>query len=758
MPRRRGAAAARHLNRVPSAQKPQKIESRAIVSSTSPPARPAAGEASPFYIESAPFQERRPRALKQGCTFAVFDPRGDIAGTARSPEGIYHHDTRYLSRLELRLNDAPLLLLSSNVQEDNVVLSVDLTNPDLFRNGRIAVRGEMIHVNRRKYIWQNCCYERLLIHNFDLVAHDLTLSVGFAADFADMFEVRGQRRPERGRLSIERCSSSIVALRYVGLDRVERVTTLDFEPAPTRLDSVGASFSMTLEPGEAMRSVLRVACDENGGEGGLGRGFYSTLRTARRSMRTTSGRAASLDSSNSLFNELARRSVADLYMLITETEYGPYPFAGIPWFSTAFGRDGIITALFSLWVDPLIAKGVLNFLAATQARELDPERDAEPGKILHEMRDGEMARLGEVPFSRYYGSVDATPLFVMLMGEYFRRTGDLETVRALWPNVEAALRWCDSYGDPDGDGFVEYHRRNANGLVNQGWKDSQDSIFHADGRLAEGPVALCEVQGYVYAAKRHAAAMAQALGRPRAAVELSRQAEALREHFESVFWCEELSTYALALDGAKRPCRVVASNAGHALLTGIADPDRARRVAETLLGVACFSGWGVRTLAVSAVRYNPMSYHNGSVWPHDNALIAMGLNRYGFKTEVLKIFKGLFDAAAYMDLRRLPELFCGFPWRKLNAPTLYPVACIPQAWASATVLALVGASLGLEFADGAGEVRLDHPAMPDFIDTLNVRGLQGSRGVADLLLERHGAEVAVTLARREGEVPIVVSR
>ena len=687
----------------------------------------------------------------------MFDPRGNILAADGNPDGIYHRDTRFLSRLELRLNDAPLLLLSSNVQEDNVVLVVDLANPGLSRAGRIALRGELIHVNRRKYIWQNCCYERLLVHNFDVVPHDLTLSIGFAADFADLFEVRGQKRPRRGRLSIERRSDATVALRYLGLDRVERVTTLTFEPAPSRLDGAEATFELALGPGEAMRSVLQIACTESGPDHDLGRRFYSSLRMARRAMRDASGRAASFDSSNSQFNELARRSVADLYMLVTGTEYGPYPFAGIPWFSTAFGRDGIITALFALSIDPSIAKGVLNFLAATQAAEVDPERDAEPGKILHEMRDGEMARLGEVPFSRYYGSVDATPLFVMLMGEYFQRTGDLETVRALWPNVEAALRWCDTYGDPDGDGFVEYHRRNANGLVNQGWKDSQDAIFHENGRLAEGPIALCEVQGYVYAAKQHAAALAAVLGRPEAAVELARQARTLRDQFEDVFWCEELSTYALALDGAKDPCRVVASNAGHALLTGIAAPDRARRVAETLFGMACFSGWGVRTVAVSAARYNPMSYHNGSVWPHDNALIALGLARYGLKSEVLRIFKGLFEAAAYMDLRRLPELFCGFPWRKLNAPTLYPVACIPQAWASATVFALVQASLGLEFDRAAG-IRLDRPMLPDFLDELQLRGLRAGNGVADVRLRRYGDDVAVTVDRRRGEVPIVVAR
>jgi glycogen debranching enzyme len=542
------------------------------------------------------------------------------------------------------------------------------------------------------------------------------------------------------------------------LDGVERVTTLTFEPAPTRLDNAGATFELALKPGEAARAVVQIACEEVATDPDPARGFYRGLRSARRAMRSSSGRAAALESSNSLFNEMARRAVADLYMLVTDTAFGAYPFAGIPWFSTVFGRDGIITALFALWLDPTIAKGVLSFLAAHQATETDPVHDAEPGKILHEMRDGEMARLGEVPFSRYYGSVDATPLFVMLTGEYFARTGDLATARALWPSIEAALRWCDTYGDADGDGFVEYYRKTGDGLVNQGWKDSHDAIFHSDGRLAEGPIALCEVQGYVYAAKQHAAKLAAALGHDARASQLEREAEVLREKFENAFWCEELSSYALALDGAKQPCRVVASNAGHALLTGIAAPDRARHVADTLLGISCFSGWGVRTVAVSAARYNPMSYHNGSVWPHDNALIALGLARYGFKSEALKIFRGMFDAAGYMELRRLPELFCGFPWRQLNAPTLYPVACNPQAWAAASVFALVQASLGLSFADGADQIRFDRPMLPRFLDELQLRGLQTRGGSVDLALRRHERDVALNVTRRDGKVPIVVSR
>jgi glycogen debranching enzyme len=695
------------------------------------------------------------RTLKHGHTFAVFDRRGDIVASLGGSDGLYHHDTRYLSRLELRLNGAPLLLLSSNVQEDNAVLRVDLANPGIPSCG---LRGELLHVSRLKFIWNAACYERILVRNFDLRSHLVTLGIEFAADFADLFEVRGEQRTRRGTVSVERRSGSAVAMRYLGLDGVERVTSLAFEPTPTRLDLAGAIYDLSLGPNQGARLVMRVACDPRGPDDAVARRFYTSLRVARRALKESSGRAASIDSSNSLFNEMARRSVADLYMLITDTEYGPYPFAGIPWFVTPFGRDGLLTALFTLWLDPTIARGVLRFLAATQATAVDPARDAAPGKILHEMRYGEMARLGEVPFARYYGSVDATPLFIVLAGEYFRRTADLETVRALWPHIEAALRWIDVYGDADADGFIEYHRQNATGLVNQGWKDSYDAIFHEDGGMAEGPIALCEVQGYVYAAKRDAATLASALGRPEIAESLSQQARELREKFEAAFWLEDLSTYALALDGAKRPCRVVVSNAGHVLFAEIADPARARRVAATLLGGACFSGWGVRTAAVSAARYNPMSYHNGSVWPHDNALIALGFARYGLKAEVLKIFQGLFEAAGYMDLRRLPELFCGFPWRRLNAPTLYPVACIPQAWASASIFALIQASLGIGFDQRTGEIRFDKPVLPEFLEQLQLRQLKTQRGWADVILRRHDRDVALNITRRQGDVPIVVLR
>ncbi len=709
---------------------------------------------------SSNLQERRTRTLKHGDTFAVFDQRGDIGGEMGNSEGLYHRDTRILSQFQLLLEEARPLLLSSMTQDDNAVFSADLSNPDLLIDGKIALRREQIHLQRIKFVWEGTCYERLLVRNFSDAPLQLRLSLRFAADFADLFEVRGERRTAHGTASAAQPTGTEVRLSYRGLDDIERVTRLNFDPAPKTLSIGRAGYELVLKPRETRRIFLRYGVPEPSGDDRIeawnGRVFYRQMRAARHALRQSSARAASVDSSNSVFNEIVRRSVSDLYMLITDTPQGHYPYAGTPWFSTPFGRDGIITALMTLWVDPSIAKGVLGFLAATQATAVEPERDAEPGKILHEMRHGEMANLREVPFGRYYGSVDSTPLFVLLLGEYFVRTGDLETVRALWPNAKAALRWIDTYGDHDGDGFVEYYRQTKEGLANQGWKDSHDAIFHSDGRTAEGPIALCEVQAYVYGAKRHGALLAGALGHHSDAATLQAQAVGLRRQFEEKFWVEELSTYALALDGAKQPCRVVSSNAGQVLLTGIASPDRAQRVTETLLGTDLFSGWGIRTVALSAARYNPMSYHNGSVWPHDNGLIAMGMSRYGQKQAAARVFSALFDAASYMDLRRLPELFCGFVRRERNAPTQYPVACSPQAWASATTLCLMQATLGLELFDGSHEVAFYRPVLPDFLDHVHLRNLRLSGGSVDVLLHRHGDGVAATVTRRDGDVVVVV--
>ena len=712
--------------------------------------------ASEFYIPAVgSLTDRRTRTIKHADTFAVFDDHGDILYAKGRPDGLFHQDTRYVSRLELLIDGQRPLLLSTTIEDRTAVLSSDMCNPDLYRDGEHILR-ETLHLARAKFLWNGACYERLVIRNYSDQPVQATLTVRFGADFADLFEARGQKRPQRGTIEPPQVGKDRATLAYVGLDGKRRATLFQFDPPPARLTSFEASYDLSLAPKEWMPlfSTISVAGMKPEREGTRA-GFFVALRAKFRDHRTMFAPVARIKSSNTVFNETLRRSGSDLAMLTTRTPEGVYPYAGIPWFSTAFGRDGIITALLIVSFAPDVAAGVLRCLAATQAHEEDPVADAEPGKILHETRGGEMAMLGEVPFRRYYGSVDSTPLFVMLAGAYYDRTGDVALITDLWPNIEAALGWIDRYGDRDGDGFVEYGRRNQAGLVNQGWKDSYDSVFHADGAMAEGPIALVEVQGYVYAAKRVAAGLARRLGHAGRAAALDGQAETLRSRFEEAYWSEEIGTYALALDRDKRQCRVRTSNAGHALFSGIAATDRAERVAATLMDAMSFSGWGIRTLATSEPRYNPMSYHNGSIWPHDNALVAMGLARYGHAEAAARVFQGLFDAAADTDLRRLPELFCGFPRRRSRSPVSYPVACSPQAWASATLPGLLSATIGLRFVPQRNEIRFERPVLPAFLEEVELRGLKVGNCEADVLLRRYAIDVGVTVLRRSGPVNVV---
>ena len=697
------------------------------------------------------------RTLKHGDTFGMFDEFGDVLEVPHSPYGLFHHDTRFLSRLLLTVEGHRPLMLSSTVQTDNVTLDVDLTNPDIFTGGELLLSKDTFHVARAKFLWQASCYELFTIASYAERARRLRLALEFDADFADLFEIRGYRRTRRGAVRTELRGPAEVAFVYESLDGLPRSTRICFSTEPKVLQPGKAEFELELDARGRRALGVTVHC-----EAGPQRPpqqqqrFFTALRLAR---RTASGARASLpaiESSNDVFNSVMSRSSADLAMLMTETPHGPYPYAGVPWFSTAFGRDGIITALEMLWFDPAIARGVLRFLAAHQAREENASADMEPGKILHEVRECELARLGEVPFGRYYGSVDSTPLFVALAGQYWQRTRDRATLEALWPAVRAALGWIARYGDRNGDGFVKYGRRRDSGLRNQGWKDSDDAVFHADGRLAEAPIALCEVQGYTYLAYREAALMAFDLNEKAFSQELEEEAERLQSRFEAAFWCEDLGTYALALDGDGAPCKVRSSNAGQVLFTGIARPERAARVAQDLLGPHFFSGWGIRTLGARERRFNPTSYHNGSVWPHDNALIALGLSLYGHSAGALAVTSALFDAAAHMHLRRLPELFCGFDRRRGKAPTLYPVACAPQAWAACAPFALIQACLGLEVDAASETVRLRQPRLPAFLDTLVVRRLCVGQSRLDLLFRRQESSVAVSLLSREGGADVEV--
>ena len=708
----------------------------------------------PFYIPMTGPAARPRRSLKHDDTFIVLDSHGDIGASAGGPDGLFNSDTRYLARLELVLDELQPLLLGSNLRDDNSALNVDLTNPDIYHQGRLVLQKDMLHIVRTIFLWRGTAYQRIGLQNHGDRRASFDLTLLFDSDFADLFEVRGEKRPRRGIGSAKLLGPANVALDYRGLDGVTRTTALYFDPQPTRLAVNTATYHFDLEPQQISSLFVAVSCNKSSEQ--RPSRFFASLLAHRREMRRSSAGMASIETSNDIFNEVLCRSMADLNILMTETAQGRYPYAGIPWYSTTFGRDGLITALQMLWIDPRIARGVLRRLAFYQARSVDPLADAQPGKILHEMRGGEMAALREVPFAQYYGSVDATPLFVLLAGLYVERTGDQETLVELWPAIEAALHWIDGAGDPDKDGFVEYQRASEQGLANQGWKDSYDAIFHADGRLAEGYIALSEVQGYVFAGKRLAARCAQRLGKHKLAQELEAAADRLAERFEEAFWCDELGTYALALDGDKQPCRVRSSNAGHLLFSGMIREDRARMVAADLMRPHFFSGWGIRTVALGEARYNPMSYHDGSIWPHDNALIALGFARYGLRHSVEHMFKGLFDAATYMDLRRLPELFCGFRREKNRGPTLYPVACAPQAWASATPFTLLEAALGLEFDAAHSEIRLRNPHLPAFLNEVILRQLQLGSSTVDLRITRHDDDVSLEVLRRRGKIQVSI--
>ena len=724
-----------------------------------------------FYILSTSSRvDDRSCVLKQGDAFAIFDRAGDIEEFGSGALGLYHHDTRFLSKLVLRLAGARPLLLSSTIKEDSAVLAVDLMNPDIPHASAVTIPRGSVHVFRSKVLWKAACHERLRIHNYGLAAVEIALTIEFDADYRDIFEVRGTHRERRGRRLPSEVASDAVLLAYEGLDGCIRGTQFVFDPAPTQLSQAEAKYVLRLEPRAEASLHMEMNCEEALSSdaavrrAGLGKSWRSAscyedaAKASTDALTQSRARAPSVVTSNAAFNDWLTRSASDLYMMETDTPHGRYPYAGVPWFSTVFGRDGIITGLEYLWFQPSVACGVLKYLAATQADSVNEEQDAQPGKILHEMRAGEMAILGEVPFGRYYGSVDSTPLFLMLAGAYYERTGDVGMIRAIWSNIERALAWIDRYGDADGDGFVEYARRARHGLVQQGWKDSYDSIFHRDGTLAEPPIALCEVQGYTYAAKIAVSRLSRALGMDERADALAREAARLREHFEQAFWCEDIGTYALALDGSKKPCRVIASNAGQCLFTGIASDEHARRVAQTLLGQASFSGWGIRTVATTEARYNPMSYHNGSVWPHDNALIAAGFARYRLRSEAGRVLSALFDASRSFDLHRPPELFCGFPRRAGESPTLYPVSCSPQTWSSGAIFLLLTGCLGLEVNGPARTLSFTSPTLPEPVQEMQISGLQVADASVDLMFTRHGDDVGVNVLRREGNCSVVVQK
>lgn len=695
-----------------------------------------------FYIQAqGSLADRRTHVLKANDTFAIFDRYGDF-NPYRPELGLYHHGTRFLNRLMIRLGELRPMILSSAVRDDNASMVVELTNADYYKNDKLILPRDVIYMVRESFLNQGVLYQEFKIENFSSISIQLPLYVEFDADYRDIFEVRGMHREARGSLSEPVVSDHSVSIAYEGLDKIQRGVQLSFDPRPSKLGPNQALFYLNIRP-RSHQSLTLTATTEQAEQTPPGRYSFSVARKHNdEQLRQGRDLICCITTSNEQFNQWLDRSQADLAMMLTQTEQGWFPYAGVPWYSTAFGRDGIISALQCLWLAPEISKGTLAFLAHTQATEEIPAQDAEPGKIIHEMRYGEMANTGEVPFGRYYGSVDSTPLFVILASEYLARTGDRDFIKTIWPNVEATLKWIETYGDIDQDGFVEYARRTSDGLIQQGWKDSHDSVFHSDGEMAEAPIALAEVQGYVFCAWLGAAAMLHEFGRQAEAEAYEDKAWQLRERFEATFWNDDLQSYVLALDGKKRPCVVKSSNAGQVLFSGIASPERAAMQAKTLMAEDMFSGWGIRTLSAHEKNYNPMSYHNGSIWPHDNALIGMGLARYRQKEALLQVLTGMFRASMVMNNQRLPELFCGFERQPGKGPTLYPVACLPQTWASVTPFSLLQAALGLSFdlnGKDSPVLRFLSPLLPDYLQWVEVKGLKTGDERIDLRFVYHSA-------------------
>lgn len=709
-----------------------------------------------YYISAtSTYADDRVRVLNDADTFGVFDRWGDIQPFGQEVQGLYHEGTRFLSHFELQINGERPLLLSSTIKEENEILSVDLTNPDFFEEGEKVHKGTLF-IGRKKFIKHGSCYETIQFTNYDTKEHTLDLTLFASADFKDIFEIRGIERKRRGRVleSLTDEESNLI-LRYIGLDNIARATQIHLQTKPNRIADDQIYYQIKLLPQQTCEIAYSITM-RVGNKTTQAITHQEAYEKITRNLAEAKENITTVFTSNEQFNHWINRSETDLISLLADTPHGKYPYAGVPWYNTAFGRDGILTAYETLWIGPSISKGVLQYLAKTQATVLDPARDAEPGKIFHETRGGEMVELNELPFKLYYGTIDATPLFIVLAGVYYRRTGDLKTIQDIWPNIQAALHWIDVYGDLDGDGFVEYHHKSENGLTNQGWKDSFDSVSHANGNLADPPIALCEVQGYVYDAKQKASYLARALGEPALAQQLAEQAQILKQKFNETFWDEELQTYVLALDGNKRPCRVKSSNAGHCLFSGIVDEDKAPKLARTLLSEEMFSGWGIRTLGTKEVRYNPMSYHNGSVWPHDVAIIGYGLAKYGFQQEANKLMTSLFDASLFIDLQRLPELYCGFERRKGEGPTAYPVACSPQAWSVASVFLFLKSCLGIDIDAVEKKVTFNNPELPPYLKNVLIDHLKLGNQNCVLELHRYRKDVSISIIDKPSDWHIMI--
>ncbi len=709
--------------------------------------------------------------IKQETLFLVSDTDGNVYPGCGCGMGLYASDTRFLSGWILRLEGHVPTLLSSSSERTHLS-QMEFMNQILRLPDGTTIPQETIYLSSERGIG-DYVRDRLRIINYNPFPVSLRFSLEFRADYADMFEVRGMHRQHHGVVLQPKIEGKTLVLAYMGEDKAFRQTRIRFDleateftltPIPTEHYSVGAIASFALEaPGNGAEIAFEYTVETLiAGEGTIPEAerdwsFKTFVQHLDQVAKERMAGRTSLTSSNEIFNLMLSRGNRDLAALTVTYPTGPFPSAGIPWFTAPFGRDALITAIQSLMLGPELAYGTLRYLAAHQAKEDEPFKDSEPGKILHEVRFGELARLGQIPHTPYYGSVDSTPLFLVLLSETYRWTGNLEIVRELWDSVEAALMWLEVYGDLDGDGFVEYERRSPLGLVVQGWKDSVNSVIRPDATLAEGPIALSEVQGYVYDAKKRIAQLCYAMDLRILGDRLNREADELKEAYNQAFWSEEDGFYVLALDGDKRPVRTPTSNPAHGLWSGIVAEERIPQVVAHLMAPGMFSGWGIRTLSADSPVYNPMSYHNGTIWPHDNSLIVRGLAEHGYKQEVLVVLDAMFQAALHFPYYRLPELFCGFSKAsELDRPVPYPVACSPQSWAAGTMFLLLQSALGI-VPDAAGNsLRIMQPLLPTWLDEVRLNGLRVGNTTLDLQFIQYNGITTARVLGKQGKMKVLI--
>ncbi|KZZ83632.1 amylo-alpha-1,6-glucosidase [Bacillus sp. SJS] len=674
--------------------------------------------------------------IKENDLFLLSEPNGDITGNHSYGLGLYSKDTRFLSKLELTINGEKPILLSSD-GSDNRISKVLLTNPHMEKNGELILWRESIQLERERFISEDTLYETIRLKNYFPKPVSFSIEVSFDADFSDMFIVRGFQTGKVGERTGQKFNENAFKIMYEGSDKIKRATRVSWDLQPGEIQEHGLiTYVFDLEHGQEDSFTIMVeplAGDEDKTNAVQPQKALQKLTSSYEEWKNAS---ASISTDLLPLQKLVDRGMADLRVLMTDIGHGIFPVAGLPWFGVPFGRDSLIAALQMLAFNPEVAKGTLKTMASTQGTKVDPWRDEQPGKIMHEMRFGELANTDQIPFTPYYGTIDATPLYLILLTEYVKWTGDLKLAEELMDSVEKALKWIDEYGDRDGDLFVEYHQESSKGIANQGWKDSGDSIVHRNGDYAETPIALAEVQGYVYQAKTGIAEILEALGQTEKASELRHQAQELKQKFEEEFWMEDKQFYAIALDQNKEQVGTVTSNPGHVLFSGMLEQNRADAVAEMLTSEKMFSGFGIRTMGEGEAGYNPMSYHDGSVWPHDNSMTLIGMSKLKQQSHAKTVMSGLIKAADHFEYERLPELFCGYP-ASIGKAVKYPVACSPQAWAAGTPLVFIQSILGL-FPDSLNKKIDLSPNLLDEMNELLVSNISIGNGILSLSLRRSG--------------------